>query len=182
MLPVLGETALLVTDGEDHRRLRHHVLPAFHRSRIDDYVRLMAANTTASVRGWGIDSGVDSGIGTRAETTLDLYRVLRSVVRRNTVGALYGNRLAADSEGIGDRLQIALNSTDLPLGAQLFLVGVPNPLTPRAKRARRKVAARVQAEMDRRLMDGAGPDGLGALLSARSAESRPLNDAEVGTR
>ncbi|MEU9471804.1 cytochrome P450 [Streptomyces avermitilis] len=178
MLPVLGDTALLVTDGPDHQRRRHLTLPAFHRRRIDAYVRLMARNTVAAVENW------ESG------RRIDLYQALRSVIRRNTVEALYGAPLAADNHVIGARLQIALDSTDLPLGIQLFLTGIPNPMTARARRARRQVAARVQAEIGRRRAGGPGAagaggceaeggDGLGMLLAARDSEGRSLGDREL---
>ncbi len=168
MVPVLGDTALLVTDGEHHRRRRHLTLPAFHRRRIDVYVRLMARNTAAAVEQW------ETG------RSLDLYRALRSVIRRNTIACLYGPGLAADNEMIGARLQTALNSTDLPLGAQLFLAGVPNPVTARAKRARRKVAVRVQEEIARRRGEtAASTDALGMLLAARDPDGRPLTDLEL---
>ncbi|MEV6397183.1 cytochrome P450 [Streptomyces sp. NPDC051907] len=181
MLPVLGDTALLVTDGPDHHRRRHLTLPAFHRRRIDAYVRLMARNTAAAVETW------------QSGRRLDLYQALRSVIRCNTVEALYGARLAADNQMIGARLQIALDSTDLPLGMQLFLAGIPNPMTARARRARRQVAARVQAEIGRRrareagaaraggcpVDGGEGGDGLAMLLAARDSEGRSLADREL---
>ncbi|MGW7049539.1 hypothetical protein ACWGDT_44190 [Streptomyces avermitilis] len=85
---------------------------------------------------------------------IDLYQALRSAIRRNTVEALSGAPPAADSHMIGARLQLALDSTDLPLGMQFFLTGIPNPMTARARRARRQVAARVQAEIGRRRARG----------------------------
>ncbi|GAA2725453.1 MULTISPECIES: cytochrome P450 [Streptomyces] len=168
MLPVLGESALLVSDGEGHRRRRHLVLPAFHRRRIEDYVRLMARNTAATVNRW------ETG------RRIDLYRELRALIRRNTVESLYGSRLAAQNDAIGARLQIALDATDLPLGLQLFLTRCPNPLTARAKRARRWVAGRIQAEIEhrRRHLEPDG-DGLGALLAAAHGERCPLDDGEI---
>ncbi len=168
MLPVLGESALLVSDGEGHRRRRHLVLPAFHRRRIEDYVGLMARNTVATIRRW------ESG------GRIDLYRELRALIRRNTVESLYGSRLAARNDAIGARLQVALDATDLPLGLQLFLTGVPNPITARAKRARRWVAAEVQREIDhRRRHPERGRDGLGALLEPAGDGTCPLDDTEI---
>ncbi|GAA1989412.1 cytochrome P450 [Kitasatospora viridis] len=168
MLPVLGQTALLVTDGEEHRRRRHLVLPAFHRRRIDGYVELMAANTVATIGRW------------TPGTRIDLYRELRSLIRRNTIETLYGSRLAAQNDAIGARLQTALDATDLPLGLQLFLTGIPNPITARAKRARRWVAERVQGEIDHRRRHAVeGRDGLTALLEPAAEGTCPLDDSEI---
>src|SRR5689334_19377937 len=120
MLPVLGETALLVTDGEEHRRRRPLVLPAFHRRRLEEYARLMTANTRQALT------------RLRAGERVDLYAELRALIRRNTIDSFFGTRLAEQDAEIGRKLQIALDATDLPLGMQLFLTGVPNPVTARA--------------------------------------------------
>lgn len=168
MLPVLGETALLVTDGEEHRRRRPLVLPAFHRRRLEEYARLMAGNTREAL--------------TRLRTgeRVDLYAELRALIRRNTIDSFFGTRLARQDAEIGRKLQIALDATDLPLGLQLFLTGVPNPVTARAVRSRRWVAERVRAEIAaRRRFPVERPDALTVLLDKPSNSGCPLGDDEI---
>ncbi|MCP9964422.1 cytochrome P450 [Actinomadura madurae] len=167
LVPVNGETALIVSDGADHRRRRRLVQPAFHHRRVAGYVARMAANTDAALDSW------------RPGQTLDAYAELRAVIRRNTVEVLFGDRLAADAEVIGPaaagrarRHRPELRpADDAAVGAEPVHAArrrVPRPGRPpgrrggraaggRGRRARRR--ARHAAGGPRRGRDGPDPPG-----------------------
>ncbi|TDC60443.1 cytochrome P450 [Actinomadura sp. GC306] len=171
LVPVNGETALIVSDGADHRRRRRLVQPAFHHRRVGAYVERMAANTDAAVREW------------RPGRTLDAYAELRSVIRRSTVEVLFGDRLAADAEVIGRRLQVALAAIDRNFVLQMMLRRVPNPYMRRVAAARAQVARRVDEEVERRLRepapDGGYDDVLAMLMAARDEDGAGLTRQEL---
>ena len=51
LVPVDGPTALVVSDGADHRRRRSVVAPALHHRPVSDYVPIIAANASPIVTG-----------------------------------------------------------------------------------------------------------------------------------
>ncbi|WP_243719244.1 cytochrome P450 [Actinomadura sp. 7K534] len=181
LVPVNGETALIVSDGDDHRRRRRLVQPAFHHRRVGAYVERMAANTDAALRTW------------RPGRTLDAYAELRSVIRRSTVEVLFGDRLAADAEVIGRRLQVALAAVDRNFVLQMMLRQVPNPYMRRVAAARAQVARRVDEEVERRLREdpaqdaaqdsaqggAAHDDVLAMLMAARDEDGGGLTRQEL---
>lgn len=168
LVPVNGETALIVSDGADHRRRRRLVQPAFHHRRVAGYVARMAANTDAALESW------------RPGRTLDAYAELRAVIRRSTVEVLFGDRLAADSEVIGRRLQVALAAVDRNFVLQMVLRSVPNPYMRRVAASRALVARRVDEEIERRLREGGEHDDvLGMLLSSRDEDGAGLTRQEL---
>src|SRR6266404_3966065 len=52
LVPVDGETALVVSDGEVHKRRRRLVQPAFHTKRINSYLDLMVEEVDRSLDAW----------------------------------------------------------------------------------------------------------------------------------
>ncbi len=50
--PVDGPTALVVSDGEGHKRRRRLVQPAFHTKRINGYVDLMVEEVDRTLDAW----------------------------------------------------------------------------------------------------------------------------------
>ncbi|SPT64222.1 cytochrome P450 [Actinomadura madurae] len=168
LVPVNGETALIVSDGADHRRRRRLVQPAFHHRRVAGYVARMAANTDAALDSW------------RPGQTLDAYAELRAVIRRNTVEVLFGDRLAADAEVIGRRLQVALAAIDQNFVLQMMLRSVPNPYMRRVAASRDLVVRRVDEEVQRREAEGGEHDDvLGMLLAARDEDGTGLTRQEL---
>jgi cytochrome P450 len=94
-----GPTALIVSDGDDHRRRRSVVAPGLRHRQIQDYVQTMVSNIDAVIDGW------------RPGQRLDIYRQCRSAVRRSTAESLFGWRLAAHSDILGEQLQPLLDLT-----------------------------------------------------------------------
>ena len=70
-VPVDGPTALILSDGADHRRRRSVVTPALHHRQVGQYVVTMAANTDAVIDTW------------RVGQRLDIYAQFRAAVRRS---------------------------------------------------------------------------------------------------
>jgi cytochrome P450 len=103
-----GPTALIVSDGDDHRRRRRVVAPGLRHRQIQDYVQTMASNIDTVIDGW------------RPGQRLDIYRQCRSAVRRSTAESLFGSRLAEHSDFLGEQLQPLLDLThQLPQVAAL---------------------------------------------------------------
>ncbi|WP_344451582.1 cytochrome P450 [Actinocorallia aurantiaca] len=168
LVPVNGETALIASDGEAHRRRRRLVQPAFHRRRVDGYIARMAENADALLDTW------------KEGETLDVYASLRELTRRTTVELLFGDRLAADEELLGGELQTLLDGIDRPYSQLVALRAVPNPFWRKVLEARATVLERLEQEIADRRMDPAPRDDvLGLLLDSRDEDGGGLTDVEL---
>lgn len=78
LVPVVGPTALIVSDAAEHRRRRILVQPALHHRQVQHYVQIMAANADAVIDAW------------RPGQMLDIYQQFRSAIRRSTIESLFG--------------------------------------------------------------------------------------------
>jgi cytochrome P450 len=81
LIPVDGPTALIVSDGAEHRRRRSLVQPALHHRQVQHYVQIMAANADAVIDTW------------QPGQKLDIYEQFRSAIRRSTIESLFGPRM-----------------------------------------------------------------------------------------
>jgi cytochrome P450 len=153
--PVDGPTALVLTDGEDHRRRRRIVQPAFATRRIDAAVPVAVAE---------VDAAID---GCAPGATVDLHELFRRTMRRIVVRVLFGDSLADRADALGAALGPAMAYIDrIP---QLQFRGAPG--SGRAKRARRAADSLVDAEIARRRDTGdLGGDVLGMLLATDLTE------------
>src|SRR5204863_2452829 len=96
LIPVDGDTAIVVSDGDDHRRRRRIVQPAFSVRRLDGHLPLVVEEVNAVIDGWSVGDEVEA------------YEALRSVVRRVVMRALFGERLVGQADELGRRLEPAL--------------------------------------------------------------------------
>ena len=171
LAPVDGETALVVSDGDVHKRRRRLVQPAFHTKRINGYVDLMVEEVDRTLDGWTVGR------------ELRAYEALRKSVRRIVVRALFGDELRERADEIGDVLEPALQFVDQSLLNQQFKVAVPGTAWHKCKRARADTDAIVDAELARRRAaadPAAGDDILAMLLSTVDEDGSPgLSDAEI---
>ncbi|MBA0051966.1 cytochrome P450 [Streptomyces sp. AJS327] len=168
LIPVDGETALIVSDGEEHHRRRRLVAPAFHHREVDGYVEIMRTFADEAIDAW------------RPGQTLDAYEELRSVIRRITVRVLFGERLAADQRTLGRQLQLVLDLINQsPLVQQVQRWGLPSYR--RATAARAEVARRVLTEVEHRRAhpDEDQHDVLTLLTAARDEDGARLSDVEI---
>jgi len=164
LVPVVGDTALVVTDGDDHARRRRLVQPAFGRRHIEAHIAIMQQEIDRIIDGWMVG------------TVVDAYADLRRAIRRIVILALFGRRLRARADELGELLQGALDFVNLPAHHQLVHLDRPFTRYGRAMRARRRADEIIYAEITQRrhTRAPAGPDGRGGdvlelLLNAGAA-------------
>ena len=58
-----GPTALIVSDGDDHRRRRSVVAPGLRHRQIQDYVQTMVSNIDTIIDGWRRGQRLERGVG-----------------------------------------------------------------------------------------------------------------------
>ena len=169
--PVDGPTALVLSDGEVHKRRRRLVQPAFHTKRINGYLDLMVEEVDRSLATW------------TAGRQLLAYDELRRSVRRIVVRALFGDDLRERADEIGDVLEPALEFVDRTLLQQQLKIDLPWTAWHRCKTARARTDGIVDAELARRRATdnpGAGDDILAMLLSTVDEDGSPgLTDEEI---
>ncbi|ETW22889.1 cytochrome P450 [Mycobacterium gastri] len=127
LIPVDGPTALIVSDGEDHRRRRSVVAPGLRHRQVQDYVHTMVSTIDAVIDTW------------RPGQRLDLYQEFRSAVRRSTAESLFGPRLAAHSDFLGEQLQPLLDLTHRPPQLMRLQRGLNSAGWRRAMAARHRI-------------------------------------------
>ena len=171
LIPVDGETALVVSDGEDHRRRRRLVQPAFAHKRIDRYLPLVAEEVDAAIDGWA------------PGTVVDPYADLRARTRRVVVRALFGPRLEARADELGAELQVAIDYVNRP-PALRFDHELPGTAYRRAMAARRRADAIVFEEIAHRRAAAAGGagerDGGDVLSALLAAQDEPGDQGGAG--
>jgi len=165
LIPVDGDTAIVVSDGDDHRRRRRVVQPAFSVRRLDGHLPLVAEEVNAVIDRWSAGDEVEA------------YEALRSVVRRVVMRALFGERLVGQADELGRRLEPALAFVELPVPYQVHV----GPRWRRVQRARQAVDELVFAEIEARRRGDRGEDVLSWLLDAADPEGdgARLTDEEV---
>ena len=168
LVAVDGPTALIVSDGDDHRRRRRLVQPAFSIKRVDAHLGLVVTEVDRALAEW------------QPGAQLDASASLRDAVRRIVVRALFGEQLGADADRFGALLEPGLRYVQrLPQGRFEHDLRV-NPYA-RVQRSNRAADELVLAEVARRRAVGidadAHPDTLTALLAGVDGEA--LSDDEL---
>ncbi len=168
LVPVDGPTALIVSDGEDHRRRRSIVAPGLRHRSVQDYVATMVST---------IDNVIDSW---RPGQPLDIYQEFRCAVRRSTTESLFGPRLASHSDYLGRQLQPLIDLTHrLPQVMQLQQ-RLNSPSWRRAMAARTRIDELIDAEIANARAEPSPDDRmLTALINGRSEEGCVLSDNEI---
>ena len=158
LIPVVGENAMVVSDGEDHRRRRALIRPAFARRRIEGYVPVMVDEIHRMISGWRPGSHVDA------------FSDVRSCIRRIVIRSLFGDRLKAHTDDIGRELQIALDYINRSPFLR-FDHDLPGTSYRRAMAARERVDLCVRAEIAKRRAEPRDQGNvLGALLESYCEE------------
>lgn len=167
LIPVDGETAIVVSDGEDHSRRRSIVQPAFGRRKLDDTITMMSAEGEKAFASWIPGSEHEA------------YTELRRCVRRIVMRALFGDDMGERADEFGDKLEDALRYINRPPWMRFDREWPGTPYR-RAMESRRAADAIVYGEIERRrgLADLADRvDLLSALLSAHDDDA--LSDVEL---
>jgi cytochrome P450 len=164
-----GPTALVMSDGGEHRRRRRLVQPAFAVKRVDAHLDLIVAELDRTLAGW------------RPGCRLDAH----AAVRRIVVRALFGDQMGAVADEIGERLEPALRYVQRTPLSRLDVDLRWNGYG-RARAAASAVDELILGEIARRRREGvdaiASPDTLSALLVAADeveGGEEPLADAEL---
>lgn len=166
LIPVVGSTAMVVSDGADHRRRRSLVRPAFAHRRIEACLPTMLEEVNSMLDTWTLGQ------------QLDAFQEVRSCIRRIAIRCLFGVRLQHHSDFVGDRLEIALRYINQSpfLRLDMDLPGFPYR---RAVRARAEVEDIVRAEIEARAGEPDHGDVLAALIASKDLEGAGLSDLEV---
>ena len=156
--PLIGK-GLLLAEGEDHRRQRRLMAPAFHRAALTGYAEEMVSAARREAASWTDGQTVDMDV--------QMNRLALGVAARTLFGAALSDAEVQDvAEAVSGFVQWYRQSTD-PLGP--LLQRLPTRATRNFKAGKRRlstVIARIVAE--RRQNPGA--DILSRLLSARDSE------------
>lgn len=168
LAPVDGPTALIVSDGEDHRRRRNVVAPGLRHRRIQDYVPAMVRSVDTMIDSW------------QPGQRLDIYQQIRSAVRRSTAESLFGSRMAAHSDFLGTQLQPLLDLTHRPPQVMKLQRRLHSPGWRRAMAARSRIDELMDAEIaDARARPRPDDHLLTTLLNGRSDDGITLSDNEI---
>lgn len=163
-----GPTALIVSDGDDHRRRRSVVAPGLRHRQIQEYVQTMVANVDAVIDEW------------RPGQRLDIYRECRSAVRRSTAESLFGQRMAVHSEFLGEQLQPLLDLTHMLPQVVTLQRRTRAPAWRRATAARQRIDNLVDAQIAAARADPRPDDHmLTMLINGRGDEGYALSDNEI---
>jgi cytochrome P450 len=168
LVAVDGPTPLVVSDGDDHKRRRRLVQPAFSIKRVDAHLGLVVAEVDRALEAW------------RPGARLDAADSLREAIRRIVVRALFGEQLGAEADRFGELLEPGLRYVQ-KMPQQRFEHDLKvNPYA-RVQRSNRAADALVLEEVARRRAAGidedAHPDTLTALLAGVDGET--LTDEEL---
>ncbi|MFI9387512.1 cytochrome P450 [Kutzneria sp. NPDC052558] len=167
LIPVVGSCAMVVSDGDDHRRRRSLVQPAFAYRRLQNYVPTMLDEIHRMIDTWQVGE------------TVNAFADVRSCIRRIAIRSLFGERLKQHTDEIGHDLQIALNYINRSPFMR-FDHDWPGTAYRRAMIARGRVVALVDDEIRRRK---AAPDDQGdvldVLVGSCTHGGEKLNDIEV---
>ncbi len=167
LIPVVGECAMVVSDGDEHRRRRSLVQPAFAHRRLHRYVPIMLDEINRMIDSWEPGS------------TVNAFADVRSCIRRIAIRSLFGERLKQHTDEIGHDLQIALNYINRSPFLR-FDHDLPGTAYRRAMIARGRVVKLVDAEIARRKAkpDDQG-DVLDVLVGSCTHSGEKLSDIEV---
>lgn len=168
LVPVDGPTALIVSDGADHRRRRSLVQPAFHHRHVANYLQVMAANADAVIDTW------------RPGETIDIFAQLRSAIRRSAIESLFGQAMAGHADFLGEQLQPLMDLTHRLPQVLRIEQRLRSPAWRRAMAARTRVDELIYAEIARaRTHPSADDNVLATLIDGRTEDGEALRDNEI---
>jgi cytochrome P450 len=163
-----GPTALIVSDGDDHRRRRSVVAPGLRHRQIQDYVQTMVSNIDTVIDGW------------QPGQRLDIYQQCRSAVRRSTAESLFGQRIAMHSDFLGEQLQPLLDLTHRLPQVVALERRVNSPGWRRAMAARSRLNDFVDAQIaGARAAPRPDDHMMTMLINGRGEEGYALSDEEI---
>lgn len=161
-------TGLFGANGDEHRRNRRLLMPAFHRQRLELYARDMAAISESQFETW------------RAGARLDIAAEMQALTLRIASKTLFGEEVSPEGVSTGRLLRdiVRLCSHWLTVTFPWDLPGLPYR---RFLDAIAVYEAEMRRIIQRRRQSGNGPnDVLSMLLQAQDADTgTPLTEDEV---
>jgi len=158
---------LLQTEGEQWRKQRRLLQPAFRPDRIAEYADAMGEYATAHVEDWSDGERVD----VTASTSKLTLRILAD--------SLFDLDIETERDVVTEFAN-ALNARANADSVAAFLPEwVPTPSNRRYRRARRELRAFIDDALDRRRRGEGGGDMLDLLLSAETDDGETLSKTEV---
>lgn len=169
LIPVDGPTSVIVSDGEEHARRRGLVRPGLSPRQVNRYLGVMAASA---------DEALDV---VRPGEPFDAYALFRAAIRRSTLRALFGERMAARAGEVGVRLQPLMDLVDLLPQTIALHERFRTPRWRRAMASRERLDAFVYGEIARvRALDAdAESQVLTTLVHGRDGAGSNLSDLEI---
>ena len=163
--------SLLVSEGEEHRRQRRLIQPAFHRGRIEGYVRVMAQRA----REW-TDARRE---GEALDLAVEMNRLTLAVVGET----LFGSQVDAEAHAVAESLTVVIeNFGRMLLPFWKWTRRLPTPANRRLRDAQAQLDATIfRLIQDRRASGRDHGDLLSMLLAAEDADlpQQRLTDVEI---
>jgi len=178
--PILGESSLLLLDGERHMKERRLMMPSFHGERMQAYGSVMKEAADRSIDRWPL------------ATSFPLHHEMQEVTLDVIVRTVFGVTDGAHKDELREALVSLLAFGEQP--GLLLLIGPDGRLRWQAlhdrlgkwspwdgfKRTIRAVDERLVSEIQRRRAQGGDQDDvLSMLLAARDEEGRSMSDNEL---
>jgi hypothetical protein len=176
VVPIIGETAPLVSDGPDHFRRRGVVQPAFRPDGIDRLLGVMLHHLDALIDSW------------QPGHQTDVHEDFRFVVHSAAISGFYPRLDPTSYRRLHADLRAVFSVLNRPLPALLLLQRVPNPIWRRTEAAIARIDERIATEIARRRSRGRGPEAdgegesddiLDMMLSAEVDGKPAMDDTEI---
>jgi cytochrome P450 len=163
-----GPTALVVSDGDDHRRRRSVVAPGLGHRPIREYVPTMVSNIDTVIDGW------------KPGQRLDIYPQCRAAVRSSHAESLFGERFAGHTDFIEAQLQPLLHLTHQMYLMIALQLGLKPPGWDRAMAARSRLNEFIDAQIaDARTHPRSDDRMLATLINGRDDDGNALSNDEI---
>ncbi len=178
--PILGESSLLLLDGDRHMRERRLMMPAFHGERMQAYATIMREAADRSIDAWPVGRPFSMHHEMQAVTLEVIMRTVFGIEDAAQKGAL--RRSLVDMLAFGDRPSLLLL---IGPDGRLRWQGVHDRLGRLSPWASFK---RTIAAVDRQLLEeiqrhrkvaATGDDVLSMLLAARDEDGGALSDGQL---
>jgi cytochrome P450 len=176
VVPIIGATAPLVSDGADHFRRRGVVQPAFRPNGIDRLLRVMIGRLDAHIDTW------------QPGDRTNIHDDARSVAHTAAIHGFYP-RMAVTADALDADLDVVFRVLHRPLPALLLLQRIPNPIWRRTQATIDRIDQRIAAEIALRRAASAGGDAdpedsgsddiLDMMLTAEIDGTPAMNDQEI---
>jgi cytochrome P450 len=153
--PIAGDTALVVTDGDEHARRRSAIQSSFARKKIEGYTQLMLERLDSAISGWSPGQRIN------------VYMEIREAIREATLEAFAGDRLARSGSYIIQHLNEVHDSMNRSMLKSLLAWNLQFLINHKAKRALASIDIEIYSEIARRRRErDYGEDLISAMLMA----------------